>query len=274
MRTILDLTESNERIKTLIQKGDPFLVSRIGLGGESLVSALTLNNSMINDAVKQWFYVNAGFYGTDNYRDFAILYKKACESGDLHAYWNNDSFRQVEDFLVPQNKTLVDPSVLESFRCRNPWTSELKGKKILIVHPFKKTIDEQLKVKNKLWNDEGILPDATYITYQSVQSIGGIGPHKDWYESLNIMFDDISKIDFDIVFLGCGAYGMPLSYLIKEKLKRSAIYIGGGLQLYFGIKGLRWDNGDTSNYYNEFWVRPDLVEKPQHSLMVEGGCYW
>jgi hypothetical protein len=108
-----------------------------------------------------------------------------------------------------------------------------------------------------------------------VQSIGGKGPHKDWYESFQLMCKDISNIDFDIALLGCGSYGMPLGNYIKKELKKSAIYVGGGLQLYFGIKGKRWDNSpDITKFYNEYWTRPSQEETPELGKYVEGGCYW
>jgi hypothetical protein len=181
----------------------------------------------------------------------------------------------MEDFLVPDNKILIEPSALESFRFENPWSKELAGKKILIISPFKSTIDKQILRKDKIWPNRDVLPNATYITYKSVQSIGGQGPDSNWYESFDRMCMDISNIDFDIALLGCGSYGLPLSNFIKTKLNKSAIYIGGGLQLYFGIKGKRWDNSpDVTKFYNDHWVRPGQEETPQSGKLVEGGCYW
>ena len=47
-------------------------------------------------------------------------------------------------------------------------------------------------------------------------------------------------MDFDIALLGCGCYGHPLCDFIRNELNKSAIYIGGGLQLLFGVMGGRW----------------------------------
>ena len=80
---------------------------------------------------------------------------------------------------------------------------------------------------------------------------------------------------FDVVMLGCGAYGMPLTKYAWEKHHAMAVYIGGGLQILFGIKGKRWD--DTSigkRLYNEHWVRPLDSDKPSGAGKVEGGAYW
>jgi hypothetical protein len=267
--------DSNLSIKNLIRSNSNFFVTRVGLGGETAVSALVLNGQMPNQQVLSWFFVNAGFYGSNDFMTYAKLYKDACNNSDLHAYWNFQGFVEMEDFLVPEEKILLEPGALESFRFESPWTKEFLGKKILIVSPFKSTIDNQLLVKDKIWQNKDVLPEAEYITYKSVQSIGGKGPHKDWYESFQIMCKDISNIDFDIALLGCGSYGMPLGNYIKKELKKSAIYVGGGLQLYFGIKGKRWDNSpDITKFYNEYWTRPSQEETPELGKYVEGGCYW
>ena len=267
--------ESNNSIAKLVKSKESFLVSRVGLGGETAISALILSNQQIDQRVYSWFFINAGFYGSQDFLTYAKYYKSACESCDLHAYWSYPGFIEMEDFLVPEEKTLIDVGALESFRFDKPWTENLKGKKILIISPFKETIDKQLLVKNKIWENKNILPDAEYITYKSVQSIGGQGPDKDWYESYDKMCKDISNIDFDIALLGCGSYGLPLCDYIKNKLNKSAVYIGGGLQLYFGIKGKRWEGSeDITKFYNEYWTRPNTEETPTTSTMVEGGCYW
>lgn len=267
--------ESNNMISDIIKKNKSFQITRVGLGGETAVSAITLSGGQLNQQILSWFFINAGFYGSNDYLTYSKLYKNACDNSDLHAYWNYPGFIEMEDYLVPENKILIDPSALESFRFENPWTKELSGKKVLIISPFKDTIDNQLLVKDLIWKNKDILPDANYITYKSVQSIGGRGPHSSWYESFDVMCKEISNIDFDIALLGCGSYGLPLSDFIKSKLNKSSIYIGGGLQLYFGIKGKRWDNSsDIIDNYNEYWVRPTQEETPSSGNMVEGGCYW
>jgi len=267
--------DSNRFISEKINKDRPFMISRIGLGGESAVSALTLSNMNIPPHILGWFYTNAGFYGTNYFDRYSNIYSNACKTSDVHAYWHFDGFVEIENFLVSDNKTFIDPSSLESFRFECPWTKQLENRKILVISPFKKTIDSQILIKDKIWQNKDVLPDAEWITYKSVQSIGGKGPHKDWYESYDIMCEDISKIDFDIALLGCGSYGLPLCDFIRNILGRSAIYVGGGLQLYFGIKGKRWDSDiQITKSYNEYWVRPMEEEKPELANFVEGGCYW
>lgn len=271
----LSMSDSNKAISNLIETNNNFQITRVGLGGETAVSSFVLSGQQLNQQILSWFHINAGFYGSNDYVTYSKLYKESCNNSDLHAYWNFSGFVEMEDFLVPEEKTLIEPGALESFRFPDPWTKGLKGKKILIISPFKKSIDSQLLNRNNIWENMDVLPDAEYITYESVQSIGNKGPHLSWYDSFNIMCKDISQIDFDVALLGCGSYGLPLSNYIKMSLKKSSIYIGGGLQLYFGIKGKRWDNSsDITKFYNEYWIRPTQEETPQLGQMVEGGCYW
>ena len=187
--------ESNLRITNIFDEKKDFLIGRIGLGGDSSVAAFVLSGQEPPDKIKFWLYNNSGFYGEPNFKRYAQLYGDACKNEDYHAYWGMQGFIEIEDFLVPQDKILIQPSALESFRYSDPWTKKMKEKKVLVVHPFKSTIESQISNRDKIWNNQNILPEAEYIVYQSVQSLGGKGPHKDWYDSFDRMCDDISKID-------------------------------------------------------------------------------
>ena len=61
-----------------------------------------------------------------------------------------------------------------------------------------------------------------------------------------------------LALLGCGAYGMAVFPYIKAlPFRPSAIYVGGALQLWFGIQGERWHReGYTSwtKHYNTHWT--------------------
>jgi len=95
---------------------------------------------------------------------------------------------------------------------------------------------------------------------------------------------EIGKADFDICLIGCGAYGFPLAAHVK-KIGKQAVHFGGGLQLMFGIKGIRWKNPQIAldvglpedcylKYFsNPAWVSPDAY-RTVHSDKVENNCYW
>ena len=92
------------------------------------------------------------------------------------------------------------------------------------------------------------------------------------------MCNDIKKLEFDIALLGCGGYGLPLCNYINKDLKKSAIYIGGGLQLLFGVMGKRWENNDMWKKIiadNDCkFIRPSGDEIMPNNTRIEGGCYW
>ena len=201
------------------------------------------------------------------------------------------SFQYYEKFMPL--KDLVQNVHLETlypFFVDRPWTLALKGKKVLVVHPFEDTILEQYQKREMLFENQDVLPIFELITLKAVQSVAGIEvPYKDWFEALKHMEDQISKIDFDICILGCGAYGLPLAAHVKRIGKKS-FHIGGGLQLLFGIKGKRWDNPNYgvnefknhiglmshsyASLYNEYWTKPLQTDTPKSAIKVDGATYW
>jgi hypothetical protein len=271
MKQRLSPEASNAILKKTFENLErPISVTRVGLGGETLTTYAFKLGIEVPRQWSHWLHNNAGFYGSNDYLRYSRLYQETLNGSDLHAHWKSGNiFEEAEDALVPDQVTLIDPSSLESFRFSDPWTASLKDKKVLIIHPFKESINSQWQKKDRIWQNPDVLNFGELITYQSVQSIGGRGPHSNWFESLEVMMNDISKLDFDVALLGCGAYGIPLLGFIKKELKKSGIYVGGGLQLYFGIRGQRWDRSpDVSCYYNEDWIRCSEQEKPRHINMA------
>ncbi|WP_276373179.1 hypothetical protein [Chryseolinea sp. H1M3-3] len=163
------------------------------------------------------------------------------------------------------------------FLHRDPWTTALKDKKILVVHPFSKSIQSQYKIKDKIFSGAHTLPDFELITYKAVQSIAGNKPEgfNTWFEALDAMKTDFSKIDFDIAILGCGAYGMPLAASIKRDLRKKAVHLGGNTQILFGIKGSRWESDPNfSHIFNSYWIKPLPEETPAGHVTIDSNCYW
>jgi hypothetical protein len=64
--------ESNLSIRKLVDENSNFFVTRIGLGGETAVSALVLNGQVPNQQVLSWFFVNAGFYGSNDFLSSSV----------------------------------------------------------------------------------------------------------------------------------------------------------------------------------------------------------
>ena len=195
---------------------------------------------------------------------------------DVLGAWNARE-QQLSKVFFPNAKGVL-LGILTPFFCYRPWTSLLRGKRVLVVHPFDVTIKSQYARRKELFANDEILPEFQLITYKPVVSFLGLEtPYRDWFEALDKMVSDISKIDFDIALLGCGAYGFSLAAFIKRDLGRQAVHIGGATQLLFGIRGGRWDTAKNSrvpSLYNQAWVRPGEAERPANFRHHEGGAYW
>lgn len=275
-------TEGNELIKKLILSKKSFFVGKFG--ETELRTVYTFQNEWyhINKIRKVTYEIcnNAGFFPR-KISKISCFCKEYFEAMNYIDYLGMSLWKSEEIYTSMLQDSLLgvfSMGVLDPLLVDNPWTSALAQKRVLIVHPFTESINKQYFEKRHLIfeNPELYLPEFSLFTVKAVQSIGGKGAEgfKTWFDALEYMKKQIDKIDFEIALLGCGAYGLPLGGYIKNKGKQ-AIYMGGGLQLMFGILGSRWENQDyVKRFINDYWVRPSQKETPQAFLNVEGGCYW
>lgn len=233
---------------------------------------------MLNKVMnKADIFNNAGFFPQDREKviRFGELMMEYSQELDMLGVW----YIPYEEYFInklTKNTVLTKLRTYEPWNAAIPWTRCLKNKKVLVVHPFVKTIQSQYEKREQLFANTDMLPKFELLTYKAVQTIAGNRDPRfdDWFEALDFMFSDIMKMDFDVAILGCGAYGFPLAAKIKQAGKQ-AVHIGGATQLLFGIKGSRWDHHPTiSKLYNEYWVRPGEKEKPEGFHKIESGCYW
>ena len=286
---------ASDLILSRLKDDKPLMISRLGATELSCI----LNYQFINkcfigniaNVVKGFPYflkfnksvidkmtVFSGFFPSTeaNLKRFAEMsIRDMCEIDILASWQSHESF--VYDYFDKSHiRIFLDD--LDAFRHKDPWTEGLKGKKVLVIHPFQDSIEQQYKKRELLFKDPRVLPEFELITLKAVQTLGGgsNSQYTDWFNALEGMIKQIIDIDFDVALIGAGAYGMPLAASIKRKGKK-AIHVGGSLQCLFGIKGTRWEAPvyDYNNkFYNEHWVRPLEMEKPKSANQVEDGCYW
>lgn len=157
-----------------------------------------------------------------------------------------------------------------------PWSRHLEGKRVLVVHPFAKSIESQYKRRSEIWEGSDVLPPFDLITYPAVQTIAGQRDERfpNWFDALAAMEEDIAGLDYDVAIIGCGAYGFPLASFVK-RTGHQAIHLAGATQILFGIMGKRWEtNGFVAAHCNGSWVRPLPEETPENASSVENACYW
>ncbi|MEX0597037.1 MAG: hypothetical protein WD512_11110, partial [Candidatus Paceibacterota bacterium] len=143
-----------------------------------------------------------------------------------------------------------------------PWTQELTGKRILIVSPFVESFKDKINIRDKIYGIE-LFPNCEFIFLKPPQTQANCYSEEFDIE-LNRFVEKIREIkdDFDISLLSCGGYGNLVCSEIY-KMGKSAIYVGGVLQMYFGVYGNRWERERPeiiSLYKNEYWSRPKEEE--------------
>ena len=281
----------NDVIFHELQKNKPCLITRFGSTEFRIIdhfyTHMQQKNIVYPKKYKEDMKRQAGFFSNTD----ELLTKYACDT--LQILRNVDVFAPWMHFVTKVNEPrifdeynkhakLVTLDALSSdlFFVKNPWTRCLEGKKVLVIHPFAKTIQSQYKKRKLLFNGKEILPEFELYTIKTVQGLGNseeIKNFDNWFEALESMYRQIDAVNFDIALVSGGAYGMFLANYIKEKGKQ-AVHVAGALQTFFGIKGQRFENNKVAQVMNEYWVYPSDEETPkglEEFARTEGAnAYW
>lgn len=286
----LDMDASIDFIEAALRSGKPFMAGKIGTGDmETLQRWFAIHSR--GSLFRKWLALLAGrqfpfwydnwiragitvcagvFPNTDeSIEEFCRVFTEYCRDFDAIPSWLHGEQR-IYNLLCPEAKIIKLESLVPVARSRS-WYGALAGRRVLIVHPYAKTIRMQYEKNIEFHRGQGPLPRfGELILYRPVNSIGGkCSRFAKWKDALDSMIADIEKIDFDVALLGCGVYGVPLSAHIK-RMGRQAVYTGGATQTIFGIKGRRWDN---LGIYNEHWIRPLPDDIPENMEKIEGGTF-
>lgn len=190
------------------------------------------------------------------------------------------SYAWCERYVLPFIQTCAKVNLegyYAPFLYKHPWSKLLKDKRVLVIHPFAKSIVQQYEKRKLLFNNPEVLPEfANLRIIKAVQSIAGNECGFDnWFEALDHMKIEMEKEDFDVALIGCGAYGLPLTIHAK-RLGKVGIHLAGWTQMLFGIYGKRWleDQPQYAEFINDYWIRPSHDETPNSANSIEGGCYW
>jgi len=158
----------------------------------------------------------------------------------------------------------------------NPWTQALKGKRLLIISPFIESMKSKLDILPEIYGVD-LFPNCKFIFINPPQTHAAM-PSDEFDIELEQFINKIKKIKnkFDIALCSCGGYANLVCAEIF-KMDKSAIYVGGVLQMFFGIYGNRWLTEKPEIlriYMNKHWSRPLENEKPTGHTNIENGCYW
>lgn len=281
-KKILSAYEGNDYIYECLMKESPCLIGRIGtteMGVYNNCISVQLGiQKHLKESNKNSLCTLSGFFPF-NPSDLMLfewekIYSESLSEVDAFACFETHS----EDYVLNRychNSVLMQLMSLEPYFYDHPWSRALKGKKVLVIHPFEDTIIKQYKRNDCLFSNKDVLPNFELKTIKAIQSVAGEQTEfSSWFEALDHMKAKIADCDFDVAIIGCGAYALPLGAYIKQ-IGKKAIVMAGATQLLFGIMGSRWEqSGIMDNFINKYWTKPSNEERPKNAKKVEGGCYW
>ena len=296
VQAVVSAENFNQKLAEIIMAGKACMVSRLGTSEAACIlnhleisameasSPLRRFHEAQRGARQAWdpgvaalLSNNAGFFPPtdDCLSRFAQLFIDDLRKIDCIGVWG---FVPGEEFLVKKFCPSVirfKPTSVEPYYFSQPWSARLEGLRVLVIHPFADSITSQFARREKIFPESRVLPDFELLAIPAVQTLAGNNAgFASWFDALDWMKSEVSRLNFDVALIGAGAYGLPLSAHVKRCGKIS-IHMGGALQILFGIKGKRWDNmPDVSRFYNDAWIRPSENERLCGAEKVEQGCYW
>ena len=276
---------ANTWLRQGILSGQPFAAGKFGatearLFGDNL--RRVRSGRKISKLMRGEIYLHSGVFPTDDIalNAFCELYARDAAEVDLLGVW----YRRGEAPLIrasvtPLQRNFVGLRGLEPYYFPDPWSHALEGKQVLVVSPFKTTIERQYERRKAVWPG-GLLPDFDLRVLRFPHSralVGEDGPDghfRSWREIYDQFCEQMSNVPFDVALVGAGAATLPLA-VHARRLGRQGIGLGGSLQILFGIMGRRWDRRSSiSQLVNENWTRPSGDEVPQKRMLMENGAYW
>lgn len=156
-----------------------------------------------------------------------------------------------------------------------PWTKSLAGKRVLVVHPFSRTIAHQFQRKDKVTGVKEVLPDLSLSIMRPPITLDPRNKSLlSWASQFKDLVDASLEMDFDVAIVGAGGYGAPLTHAIRLT-GRVAIHTAGATQLIFGIRGKRWESDPVmARYFDSSWVRPFEEDLSPEIKVIDGfGAY-
>lgn len=283
---------ANERIRKALEKDDPCLIGKLGTIEQEAIMAYLYKDRFMWPWKRAFRYIsgdvrykgwrpelrhklsnNAGFFSNTepHLSRFAELFLEILPQIDIIHSWQHAEILLAD--RMPN--TVRTTGGLAPWISDAPWTKALRGKRILVIHPFEASIQQQYSKRNVLFQNQDLLPEFNLVTLKAVNSAAGEKvPFETWFDALDSMKNLIDQTDFDIALIGAGAYSLPLGAYIKS-IGKKAIHLGGNLQIIFGIYGERHlTNPRIKTLINEHWIRPLDSDKIENYKKIENGCYW
>jgi hypothetical protein len=297
-----DIIRENDNLRRYVARkltcGEPFILPRIaGVENEvAMRSIITLRNkdgqqsvnNLVQDLKKMGptMKCHAGikFTGIDSVYKYAKMYMAAFHKCEKYFWWEpwgnvGASIPYSLEFMTENfQKPKFDALALDVFNsiASEPWTLALKGKRVLIISPFVESFKEKVDKRTEIYGID-LFPDCELSFIKPPQTQGD-SQSDEFDVELHRFVNELEEIKdtYDVALCSCGGYGNLVCSALFD-MGKSAIYVGGVLQMYFGVYGERWlrEHPDIMRMYmNRHWSRPKNKEIPSGFEKVEDSCYW
>lgn len=270
--------------------GKPFFIGRLSGNETRFAGDLLHGQSVSPDLFRNMLYgAGISFDDTTDVSSYIRAYDDAISHCDMIGVWDGNMRAQAanyynhlntEHFAIPQiaAQALEPYYYMDTIHYQFPKIFE--NKRVLIITSHYETVSAQLDKRSKLFH-KNIFADTTqFFVYKPPQQNGGSHDGQSWINHMEKMKCDLDDIKhkvfkFDIALVSCGGFGMIVSDHIFSVLNSSVIYVGGALQIYFGIMGKRWNSNDRiTRHMNSEWTYPMDGDKPKNPNLCENNCYW
>lgn len=271
-----------------LQHNQPFFIARMS-GIESADVGRFLKGNFKDIRIDE-IQEHSGilFTNAESFLEYVNMTLEAISECDRLAIWDGGCYQQCQemyDYLQQEFPHIytIPAHVLEPYYFMQlpeyKFPELFKNKKILIITSHADSVRHQIHQLDKIFFPHLLFsPSQHFQVYKTVQQNGKSCDGQDWRVHYQKMCQDLHQIDFDVAFIGCGGFSNPLGVYILSKLQKSAIYVGGPIQLYFGILGMRWiSNHKISEYYkrnSNNWICPMTSDYVSGCEMVDQACYW
>lgn len=273
----------------------PFIIPRIsGIETHSAVHFATTNGYQFAKHNGQQFHSmlntmknNAGIHITSvaSMIKYSQMYLHSFQNCEMYANWASydnmgKSVSPCQEYIEKMYniKTSIYALVYDiyTFIQHRPWTLGLQGKRILFISPFEDSIREKIGIRKEIYGID-LFPDCSILTLKPPMTQGHENS-KQFDIEIQQFHQKLVQIkdQYDIALVSAGGYGNIICDCIFQQGK-SAIYVGGVLQMYWGIYGRRWmvDRADILKLYmNQYWTVPKPHERPKGYMNIENSCYW
>lgn len=274
---LIDPYQTAQFIAGAIDQRKPFFAGRLGWLEASAYAGFSSDGRVESELLMR-LRSNAGVFPATmaQFQLFFERYKDGLESVDLLALINDSIQRRIVCDNPSDSRILCAVSSLESYLHPYPWSQHLAGRRVLVVHPFAESIQNQYDRHRKaLFTNPKVLPEFELKTLVPPQTVTtNDSGFESWAEALADLEKRVAGEEFDVALIGCGAYGFPLGAHVKS-MGKVAIHLGGAAQLLFGISGKRWSEWPVfRSVMTDAWRPPMESERPPGWEKIEGGCYW